>query len=92
MTEPALQFVSQRLTGRSRVYRKLGIVLLALIVTGSSISVIGALCLGALEPIRDLLENLFGDYCLFLNVAFSDPENSSSAISPAPPPNYKKSF
>jgi hypothetical protein len=69
MTEPALQFVSQRLTGRSRVYRKLGIVLLALIVTGSSISVIGALCLGALEPLRDVLGNLFSNYCLFLDVS-----------------------
>ena len=32
------------------MYRKLVIVLLALIVTGLSISVIGTLCLAALEP------------------------------------------
>lgn len=68
MTESALLRAYRRsvarplLEGRSRVYRKLVIVLLALIITGYaplSISVIGTLCLGASEPIRDLQGNFF---------------------------------
>jgi hypothetical protein len=64
MMEPALQFVSQRLTGRSRVFRMLGIVILALIINGLIISVIGTLCLGASEPIWCLLEKIFNCFLL----------------------------
>lgn len=71
MTESALLRAYRRsvarplLEGRSRVYRKLVIVLLALIITGYaplSISVIGTLCLGASEPIPnsvDIFQNIF---------------------------------
>lgn len=48
------------------MYRKLGIVLLALIISGLSISVIGTLCLGALEPISNILEHSFIYFLLSL--------------------------
>ena len=57
------------LEGRYRVYRKLVIVLLALIITGYaslSISVNWTTCLGASESIRDILEYFF---CVYFSLS-----------------------
>lgn len=58
MAEPVLK-------ERSRVYRMLAIVILALIINGVSISVIGTLCLGASEPICNLLQDLLNFFIYF---------------------------